>query len=186
MKEEIKKCIKVLKAGGLILYPTDTVWGIGCDATNETAVKKVYDIKKREDSKNLIVIVANDRMLNYHIKDVPELAWDIIDIANKPTTIIYNEGVHLAQNLISKDNSTAIRMIKEGFAHQLVFNFNKPIVSTSANISGSSTPLSFNEISNNIKESVDFVVDSKFDTGNKKPSSLIKLGLNGAIEILRK
>jgi L-threonylcarbamoyladenylate synthase len=186
MREEIKKCIKVLKAGGLILYPTDTVWGIGCDATNETAVKKVYDIKKREDSKNLIVIVANDRMLNYHIKDVPELAWDIIDIADKPTTIIYNEGVRLAQNLISKDNSIAIRMIKEGFAHQLVFNFNKPIVSTSANISGSSTPLSFDEISNNIKESADFVVDSKFDTGNKKPSSLIKLTIDGTIEILRK
>jgi len=186
MKEEIHKCIEVLKAGGLILYPTDTVWGIGCDATNKEAVQKIYNLKKREDSKSLIVLVANDKMLNYHVKDVPELAWDLIDIATKPTTIIYNEATNLVQNVVSKDKSIAIRMIKEGFAHQLVFNYRKPIVSTSANISGSTTPLSFNEISNNIKDNVDFIVDYKFDTGNRKPSSLIKLGLNGAIEILRK
>ncbi|MBL4594194.1 MAG: threonylcarbamoyl-AMP synthase [Flavobacteriales bacterium] len=186
MKEEIHKCIEVLKAGGLILYPTDTLWGIGCDATNETAVQKIYDLKQRLDNKSLIVIVANDRMLNYHTKDVPELAWDIIDIAEKPTTIIYNEGNHLAQNIMSDDKSIAIRMIKEGFAHQLAFNFRKPIVSTSANISGSNTPLSFAEISSIIKDNVDFVVNPKFDEGNKKSSSLIKLGINGDIEILRK
>lgn len=186
MREEINKCIKVLKAGGVILYPTDTVWGIGCDATNEAAVKKIYEIKNRIDSKSLIIVVANDRMLNHHVKDVPELAWDIIDIADKPTTIIYNEGINLAQNVISSDNSVAIRMIKEDFINQLIFNFNKPIVSTSANISESPTPLSFEEISNKIKDKVDFIVDSKYDKGNKKPSSLIKLGLNGAIEILRK
>ncbi len=186
MREEIHKCIEVLKSGGIILYPTDTVWGIGCDATNEAAVQKVYDLKQREDSKSLIILVANDRMLNYHIKDVPELAWDIIDISDKPTTIIYNEATHLAQNVIAKDKSIAARMVKEGFAHQLCFNFRKPIVSTSANIAGQTTPLSFDEISSVIKNNVDFVVDSKFDTGNKKPSSLIKLGLNGVVEILRK
>ena len=186
MKEEIYKAIEVLKAGGIILYPTDTVWGIGCDATNEEAVQKIYDLKNREDSKSLIIIVANDRMLNYHVKDVPELAWDLIDISNKPTTIIYNEGNHLAENVIAADKSIAIRMVKEGFAHQMAFNYRKPIVSTSANISGSSTPMSFDEISDEIKNNVDFVVDAKFDTGNKKPSALIKLGLNGEIEILRK
>lgn len=186
MKEEIHKAIEILKAGGIILYPTDTVWGIGCDATNKEAVQKIYDLKKREDSKSLIVIVANDRMLNYHVKDVPELAWDIIDISEKPTTIVYNEGNHLAENVIANDKSIAIRMIKGGFAHQLAFNYRKPIVSTSANISGASTPFSFNEIVNDIKNNVDFIVDSKFDTGNKKPSALIKLGLNGEIEILRK
>lgn len=186
MKEEIHKCIEVLKAGGLILYPTDTVWGIGCDATNQEAVQKVYDIKQREDAKSLIVIVANDRMLNYHVKDVPELAWDIIDIAEKPTTIIYETSSNLAKNVVAKNNSVAIRMIKEGFAHQLAFNYRKPIVSSSANISGSSTPLSFDEISNQIKDTVDFIVDSKFAAGDNKPSSIIKLGANGDIEILRK
>jgi len=185
MKEEIYKTIEILKAGGLILYPTDTVWGIGCDATNKEAVQKIYDLKKRVDSKSLIVIVANDRMLNYHAKDVPELAWDLIDISEKPTTIIYNEGNHLADNVMAEDKSIAIRMVKEGFAHQLTFNFRKPIISTSANFSGASTPLSFNEISNEIKNNVDFIVGVKFNTGNKKPSSLIKLGLHGEIKILR-
>jgi L-threonylcarbamoyladenylate synthase len=186
MKEEIYKAIEVLKAGGIILYPTDTVWGIGCDATNKEAVQKVYDLKKRADSKSLILIVANDRMLNYHVKDVPELAWDIIDISEKPTTIIYNEGNHLAENVIAEDKSIAIRMIKEGFAHQMAFNYRKPIVSTSANISGAPTPMSFDEISDEIKNNVDFIVNKQFDSGNKKPSALIKLGLNGEIEILRK
>jgi L-threonylcarbamoyladenylate synthase len=186
MKQEIHKAIEVLKAGGIILYPTDTVWGIGCDATNEEAVQKVFDLKKRADSKSLIVIVANDRMLNYHVKDVPELAWDIVDISSKPTTIIYEDGKNLAKNVMAKDNSIAIRMIKEGFAHQLAFNYRKPIVSTSANISNSPTPISFNEISNEIKNGVDFIVNQSFDTGNKKPSSLMKLGLHGDIEIIRK
>ncbi|MEJ6736003.1 MAG: L-threonylcarbamoyladenylate synthase [Flavobacteriales bacterium] len=186
MKEEIYKCIEVLKAGGIILYPTDTVWGIGCDATNKEAVQKVFDLKKRTDSKSLIIIVANDRMLNYHVKDVPELAWDLIDISEKPTTIIYTEGNHLAKNMLASDNSIAIRMVKEGFAHQLAFNYRKPIVSTSANISGASTPLSFDEISNEIKNNVDFITNKQFDKGNKKPSALIKLGLHGEIEILRK
>ena len=125
-------------------------------------------------------------MLNYHVKDVPELAWDLIDISEKPTTIIYTEGNHLAKNMLASDNSIAIRMVKEGFAHQLAFNYRKPIVSTSANISGASTPLSFDEISNEIKNNVDFITNKQFDKGNKKPSALIKLGLHGEIEILRK
>jgi len=186
MKEEIHKCIEVLKAGGLILYPTDTVWGIGCDATNEAAVKKVFELKKRADSKSLIAIVANDRMLNYQVKDVPELAWDIIDISNKPTTIIYPEARNFAKNAIANDGSIAIRMIKEGFAHQMAFNYRKPIISTSANISKTPTPLSFSEISDTIKNGVDFIVNTQFDTGNKKSSSIIQLGLHGEIKVLRK
>ena len=168
MKEEIYKCIEVLKTGGIILYPTDTVWGIGCDATNKDAVQKVLDLKNRTNSKNFIIIVANDRMLNYHVKDVPELAWDLIDISEKPTTIIYNEGTHLAENMLASDKSIAIRMIKEGFAHQLAFNYRKPIVSTSANLSGAATPLSFDEISDKIKNNVDFITSKQFDSGNKK------------------
>ena len=186
MKEEIQKCIEVLNSGGIILYPTDTVWGIGCDATNEDAVQRIYKIKQREDSKSLIVLVANDSMLNKHVKDIPELAWDIIDISEKPTTIVYAEGISLAKNVIAKDKSIAIRMIKGGFAHQLIYNFRKPIVSTSANISNAPFPLSFSKISSEIKENVDYVVNPQFDKGNKKPSSLLRIGMNGAIEILRK
>ena len=186
MKEEIHKCIEVLNAGGIILYPTDTVWGLGCDATNKEAVDKIYKLKQRSDSKSLIVVVANDRMLNNHVKDISELAWDIIDISKKPTTIIYENATNLASNVIANDGSIAIRMIKEGFAHQLAFNYRKPIVSTSANISNQGTPISFSEISNEIKKGVDFCVNKKYDTGNRKSSSLIKLGVNGDVEILRK
>ncbi|MCB0381347.1 MAG: Sua5/YciO/YrdC/YwlC family protein, partial [Flavobacteriales bacterium] len=123
MTEDINKCIEVLKAGGIILYPTDTVWGLGCDATNEEAVKKIYTLKQREDSKSMIVIVANDGMLQKHVQEVPELAWDIIDLATKPTTIIYPGAKNLAKNVISSDGSIAIRVIKDGFCNQLVHKF---------------------------------------------------------------
>lgn len=186
MQQEINKCIEVLKSGGIILYPTDTVWGIGCDATNEEAVKKIYELKQREDTKSMIVIVANDTMLQKHLKDVPDLAWDIIDLATKPTTIIYPNAIQLAKNVVANDGSVGIRLVKEGFANQLVQKFGKPIVSTSANISGKSTPNNFSEITNEIKSSVDYVVNATFDKGNHHPSSILKLGLKGEIEVLRK
>ena len=186
MKEEIEKCVEILKTGGIILYPTDTVWGLGCDATNEIAVQKIYDLKQRSDSKSLIILVGNDAMLNNHVKDVPELAWDIIDVSEKPTTIVYPNAKNLANNVIGNDGSIAIRLIKNEFCTQLLYKFRKPIVSTSANLSAAPTPLSLSEINTSIINNVDFVVDARFDTGNKKPSSLIKLGLKGEIEILRK
>lgn len=186
MKEEVNKCIEILNVGGLILYPTDTVWGIGCDATNEEAVKKIYQLKQREDTKSMIVLVANDAMLNKQIVEVPELAWNIIDIATKPTTIVYPKAKNLAKNLISENGSIALRIVKEGFVNQLVFKFNKPIVSTSANLSHKTTPTNFSEISNEIKTGVDFIVNQKFDTGNHQSSSIIKLGLAGEIKIIRK
>lgn len=186
MKEEIQKCVKTLKNGGIILYPTDTVWGLGCDATNETAIAKIFELKKREDAKSLITIVSSDAMLQRYVEEVPELAWDIIDLATKSTTIIYSKGKNLATNSIAKDGSIGIRLIKEGFANQLVHRFNKPIISTSANISGEPTPLNFNEISTNLKKQVDFVVNSQFDTGSKQASSILKLALNGEIKVIRK
>lgn len=186
MKEEIQKCIEILNAGGVILYPTDTVWGLGCDATNSDAISKIYKIKNREDSKSLITIVCSDGMLQRYVEHVPELAWDIMDLATNPTTIIYPKAKNLAQNCIAQDGSIGIRMIKEGFANQLVHRFNKPIISTSANISGELTPKKFNEISNEIKNSVDYIVDNNFDSGNEKSSSILKLELNGEIKILRK
>lgn len=186
MNEEIQKCIEVLKSGGLILYPTDTVWGIGCDATNEEAIKKIYELKQRNDSKSMIVIIANDAMLNKHVVEVPDLAWDIIDISDKPTTIIYPKAKNLAKNVIAEDGSIAIRMVKEGFCNQLVYKFNKPIVSTSANVSDFPTPLYFQEISNKIIDGVDYIVNQKFDSGTKKASSIIKIGMAGEIEVIRK
>jgi len=185
MKEEIQKCIAVLKSGGIILYPTDTVWGLGCDATNEEAVKKIFDIKQRNEAKSLIVLVASDAMLNNHVKDVPELAWNIIDIANSPTTIIYDGAKNLAKNVISENGSIAIRVVKDNFCHQLVYNYRKPIVSTSANKSNFPTPITFDQISSSIKDQVDYIVNSNLAYGNGKPSSLIQLGLNGNVKIFR-
>lgn len=186
MINEINKCIEVLKSGGIILYPTDTVWGIGCDATNEDAVKKIYELKQREDSKSMIVIVANDAMLQKHVVEVPDLAWDIIDLANKPTTIIYPKAKQLAKNVVAENGSIGIRMVKQGFVSQLVQKFNKPLVSTSANISGKPTPNNFSEIANEIKNGVDVAVNPTFDNGTHQPSSILKIGLRGEIEVLRK
>lgn len=186
MQQEINKCIEVLKSGGVILYPTDTVWGIGCDASNEEAVKKIYELKQREDSKSMIVLVANDAMLQKHVVEIPDLAWDIIDLATKPTTIIYPKAKQLAKNVVAENGSIGIRMVKQGFTSQLVQKFNKPLVSTSANISGKPTPNNFSEIANEIKKGVDFVVNPTFDNGNHQPSSIIKMGLKGEIEVLRK
>lgn len=145
MQQQIENAIKHLKNGGLILYPTDTVWGIGCDATNEIAVAKVYALKKRIDSKALICLVADDRMLAKYVKNVPEVALEIIEIAEKPTTIIYDGAQHLAENLIALDGSIAIRVPDDEFCYQLIRKFGNAIVSTSANISGEPTPKQFSK-----------------------------------------
>ncbi|MCC7332909.1 MAG: threonylcarbamoyl-AMP synthase [Flavobacteriales bacterium] len=186
MQNEINKCIEVLKSGGIILYPTDTVWGIGCDATNEEAVKKIYELKQREDSKSMIVLVSSDAMLQKYVVDVPPLAWDIIDLATKPTTIIYPKARLIAKNAVAIDGSVGIRMVKNNFAHHLIQKFNKPIISTSANISGKSTPLTFQNIDKSITTQVLHVVNQLFDNGNHNPSSIISLNLKGEIKVLRK
>lgn len=186
MQQEIKNCLEVLLSGGLILYPTDTVWGIGCDATNPEAVKKVYELKQREDRKSLICLAADDRMLKKYVKDVPQVALDIIEIADKPTTIIYDEAQNLAPNLISSDGSIAFRIPDDDFCYWLMRKFNKPIVSTSANISGEPTPKSFKEISPVILKGVAYVVNLSRDKVNRNPSSIIKLSNNGKVEIIRK
>lgn len=186
MNEEIKKACEVLNNGDLILYPTDTIWGIGCDATNEEAVKKVYELKKRIDSKAMIVLLDNAVKLNYYIKDVPELSWDLIEMADKPLTIIYDNARNVAPGLIAEDGSLAIRVTTEKFSNELCKRFRKAIVSTSANISGQSSPLCFNEISDEIKNGVDYIVNFRQDDSTKaKPSSIIKLGLYGEIKIIR-
>lgn len=187
MQDDIKKACEVLKNGGVILYPTDTIWGIGCDATNEAAVKRIYEIKQRSDSKSMLVLMDNPARLQQYVADVPDIAWDLIELADKPLTIIYNEAKNLAPNLVAEDGSIGIRITDELFSRELCRQFRKPIVSTSANVSGEPSPAFFKEISDEIKNSVDYVVAFR-QKENKKaiPSSIIKLGKNGSIEIIRK
>ncbi len=186
MTEEINKSITVLEQGGLILYPTDTVWGIGCDATNAEAVKKVYDLKDREDSKALICLVANDAMLENYIEEIPEVAYDLIDLSEKPITIIYDDPRGIAHNLIASDNSLAVRVATDKFCRYLINKFKKPLVATSANISGHPTPKSFVEIDQAVLRGVDYTVNLYRDQKSGSASSIIKLGNDGRVKIIRK
>lgn len=185
MQIEVNNALEVLKNGGLILYPTDTVWGIGCDATNETAVKKVYGLKQRADSKALICLVADDRMLCKYVKKIPEVALNIIDVSDKPTTIIYDDAQNLATNLIAEDGTIAIRIPDDDFCYQLSRKLNIAIVSTSANISGQPTPKSFKEISQEVIKGVDYVVNLHREKTCNKPSSIIKLSNTGIVKVIR-
>lgn len=186
IKDDVKKAFEVLANGGLILYPTDTIWGIGCDATNEEAVKRVYELKKRVDSKALIVMVDNPVKLDFYIDGVPNVAWDLLEVADKPLTIIYDNARNIAPNLIAEDGSLAIRVTKEEFSYELCKRFRKAIVSTSANISGEPSPANFDEISDQIKSGVDYIVNYRQEERLKaKSSSIIKLGKSGEIKIIR-
>ena len=186
LQDEIKKAVEVMRQGGVILYPTDTVWGIGCDATNPEAVKRVYEIKKREDSKALICLVDSDARLSRYVRNVADVTWDIIEMAEKPLTIIFDQAVGLAPNLLGEDGSVGIRVTKEEFSKELCFRFQKPIVSTSANISGEPTAQTFDEISDDIKNAVDYVVKYNRQCKEKhKPSSIIKINANGKFQIIR-
>ena len=187
MQEDIKKACEVLRNGGVILYPTDTIWGIGCDATNEEAVKRVYEIKQRNDSKSMLVLMENPAKLQTYVSEVPDIAWDLIDLTDKPLTIIYEGAKNLAANLVADDGSVGIRITSELFSSELCRQFRKPIVSTSANLSGEASPANFKEIPDEIKKSVDYVVTYRQKDKTKvQPSSIVKLSKNGTIEIIRK
>lgn len=186
-KEDIKNAVEVMRKGGVILYPTDTVWGIGCDATNEEAVAKVYKIKQRDDSKALICLVDSDARLQRYVRNVPNVAWDIFNLATKPTTIILDGAVNLAPNLIAEDGSIAMRITQEEFSKELCYRFQKAIVSTSANISGQPAAQNFQDIAPELLEAVDYVCYSRRQ--EKKPhtpSSIIKLTENGEVTVIRK
>ncbi len=186
MEEDIKKAFEVLVSGGLILYPTDTIWGIGCDATNEEAVHRVYELKRRVDSKALITLLDNPIKLDYYIDEVPSLAWDLIELSEKPLTIIYDGARNVAPNLMAEDGSLAIRVTKEKFSQELCKRFRKALVSTSANISGEPAPANFDDISEEIKQGVDYIVKYRQeDTSKSKASSIIKLGKTGQVKIIR-
>jgi len=184
-EEDIENCLEVLKGGRLILYPTDTIWGIGCDATNEKAVEKIYKLKKRSDEKAMIVLVAAEKDIMQHVA-APDLSlFDYLDKATKPTTVVYEGALGFADNIVAKDGSIAIRICKDEFCRQLIKRFRKPIVSTSANISGMPAPKFFKEISDEIKSGVDYIVQYKQqDETSAQPSSLIKWD-NGNVTILR-
>ncbi|QIE58023.1 threonylcarbamoyl-AMP synthase [Rasiella rasia] len=185
MKTEIENALATLKRGGLILYPTDTVWGIGCDATNADAVDKIYALKKRAENKAMICLVHDFKMLNQFVEEIPEVAYDILKYAVKPTSIIYDDPIRVATNLIAEDNSLAFRVSKDDFCKTLIRKFRKPIVSTSANLSGKATPRSFAEISEEIKSGVDYVVNHGRKGKSSNPSAIIKLKLNGSVTVIR-
>lgn len=187
MNEDIKKAIEVLREGGIILYPTDTIWGIGCDATNEEAVEKLYAIKHRDKSKSMLILLDNPGKLQAYIQDVPDIAWDLFDLADKPLTIIFENAKNLAPNLINSDGTIGIRITNEDFSRNLCMRFRKPIVSTSANIAGQDAPQNFNDIDPEIIDVVNYVVKYRQDEMYKQtPSSIIKLGSSGEIDIIRK
>lgn len=186
-EEDIRKAVEVLRKGGVILYPTDTVWGIGCDATNSEAVKRVYDIKQRDDSKALICLMDSDARLQRYIRKVPDVAWQLLDCCDKPTTVILDGAVNLAENLIAEDGSVGIRITQEPFSKELCFRFQKALVSTSANISGEPAAQNYPDIDPKIIEAVDYVCWSRRQEHKPhKPSSIIKLTEDGQVTIIRK
>ena len=198
MREEIQKALEVLRKGGTILYPTDTVWGIGCDATDPEAVAKIYEIKRREDSKSLVLLASDMDMICRYVKEIPEMAVQLVEVNDKPMTIIYPGAVAgtqsdkasrncLAYNTVAEDGTVGIRVPMMEFCQQLVSRFGRPIVSTSANISGEATPKKYAEISQEIKDAVDHVVGPSLEKGSTgQSSSIIKVGLDYSIEIIRK
>lgn len=186
MFEDIKAALAVLQKGGVILYPTDTIWGLGCDACNEEAVKRIYAIKNRVDSKSMLVLMENAALLDRYLEEVPEIAFDLIEVTDKPLTIIYDGAKNLAGNLIAEDGSIGIRITTEAFSSELIRRFKRPIVSTSANISGKPSPACYGEIDQEIVDSVDYIVKYRQDDIQKSvPSSIMKLGRGGQIKIIR-
>jgi len=186
INQEVHKAFEIIKEGGIILYPTDTVWGIGCDATNSEAVAKIYQLKQREESKSMIVLMNGEKMIYNVFKEVPEVAWQIIDLSEKPTTIILDQPRNVATNLIASDNTLGIRLVKEPFCFKLMEKMKKPLVSTSANISDQPTPIAFKDISQEIIKGVDYVVNLHQDKIAGKPSTIIKLTNDSQVKVIRK
>ena len=186
LKQEIEAAVKVLKEGGVILYPTDTVWGIGCDAADKDAVARVFEIKEREDAKSLITLVADADMIGRYVKVIPQMAIELIEVNDKPMTIIYPGAMGLAENVVAEDGSAGIRVPQSEFCRQLCRRFGGAIVSTSANISGEEAPVSFEDINAAILDAVDHIVDPFYEEGATGVSSqIIKVGLDGEIKVIR-
>jgi len=186
MDKEILAATEILQKGGNILYPTDTIWGIGCDATNKEAVSRIYSIKQRRDEKSMLILLDNADKLYDYVKQVPDIAWNLIEVADKPLTLIYPDAQNLAENLIAEDGSIGIRIVKDEFCRKLISRFGKPVVSTSANFSGTPWPPNFRKIDRNILKLVDYVVKFRQkDEARGKPSGIIKLGSGGEVHVIR-
>lgn len=183
---EVHKANEVLQNGGIILYPTDTVWGIGCDATNPEAIVKIYKLKQRAETQSMICLVNGEKMIYSIFKDIPEVAWQIMDLSEKPTTLILDKPRNVAPNIVATDDTLGIRLVKEPFCFKLMERMKKPLVSTSANISGQPTPKSFKEISPEIIKGVDYVVNLNHEKICDKPSTIIKLSLDNQVKVIRK
>ena len=186
LNQEVANALEVLQNGGIILYPTDTVWGIGCDASNEKAVAKIYELKKRAEAKSMIVLVNGEKLMHNTFKEIPEVAWQIMDLSEKPTTLVLDKPQNVALNLVADDNTLAVRLVKETFCYKLIEKLKKPLVSTSANISGNATPNTYSEISNEIKNGVDYIVNLSREKKCGNPSTIIKIGLDNVVKIIRK
>lgn len=185
-EEDIKNAVGVMKRGGVILYPTDTVWGIGCDATNKAAVARIYEIKKRAESKSMICLVDNDNRIQRYVRNVPEVAWDVMNLSTSPTTVILDGATGLPDNLIAEDGSIAFRITQEEFSKELCYRMQRPIVSTSANISGEPAAQNHRDISEEIINAVDYVCFTRRNEHKPhKPSSIIRLRKDGEVTIIR-
>ncbi|PRZ01220.1 L-threonylcarbamoyladenylate synthase [Marinilabilia salmonicolor] len=185
-QEDLKKAVEVLQQGGLILYPTDTFWGIGCDATNAEAVRKVYELKKQEDRSSMTMLVDSDVRFNSYVEEVPEIAYDLIELAVKPLTVIFSGGKNLPDNLLNEDGSIGIRVTKEPFSWALCQKFRKPVIWTSANVEGEASPGGFDEISETILGGVDYVVNYRQDeVESPVPFGIIKLEVDGQVQIIK-
>lgn len=185
-RDDIRQAIEVMNRGGIILYPTDTIWGIGCDATNVSAVRRIFEIKKRNDAKALITLVDSEAKVQFYVRDVPDVAWDLIEFAEHPLTIIYDNARNLAPNLLAEDGSAGIRVTKEEFSKHLCMRMKRAIVSTSANISGQPAPRCFADITPEVISAVDYVCISRRNENLNPPASnIIKLGTGGEVRIIR-
>lgn len=185
--EAIQEAVQNLKSGNIILCPTDTIYGISCDATNEAAVQKIIDLKGRDQSKSFIILVNSDRMVNQCFKDIPEVVWDMIDLNDQPITIVMDDGQYVAKNVLNRDGSLGMRYIKSGAINEILKKHNKPIVSTSANFSGEPSPMSYDEINTELFDQLDFVFPNVSEEEmSGKPSKIIQIRSNGEVKILRK
>ncbi len=186
-KDDMKQALDTLKSGGIILYPTDTIWGLGCDATNPEAVEKIFALKGRDKGKSMIVLLGNDYQLEGYVQEVPEVAYQLIEVADRPLTIIYQKAKNLAPNVVAEDGSIGIRVVRHPFCEELIQRFRKPIVSTSANLSGEPSAQNFMEIAEEIKEGVDYIVQyGQSDLSKHQASTIMKIDGSGKFEFIRK
>lgn len=187
LKDEVAKALTIIQQGGIILYPTDTIWGLGCDATNTEAVKKIFQLKQRDEAKSVIILVDTENKLESYIREVPAIAYDLIEYAENPLTLVMPGAKNLSPAVINEDGSVGIRVAKHNFCQQLIQRLRKPLVSTSANISGQPSPKNFSEVSDDIINGVDYVVDlEQHDMTPKKPSTIMRLDATGRFEFIRR